>query len=136
MLYVTPFGELNDYNADDIPDVGKDSLLHQFWWDRGFRCGIIVQKGCDNDDIATFNNICGVGVDLCTTIASSIFYGDTNKAKFYFFQEEERALASLHNETLDVLFGLKANFDLDFGTDLEGGVTYSMPYLYGNETGE
>jgi hypothetical protein len=134
MLYVTPFGELYDVNAVEEPEQVSNSLLHEFWY-RGLNCGIVIRKGCEDGNITKPNNICGMGVDLCTTLAASIWYGNADAVNITTFEDEEGALVGLANKSMDVLFGIEANLETDFGVSAGSGVTFSMPYLYGNETG-
>lgn len=135
MLYVTPFGNVYTDDAEDEPNQVRLSMLHDLM-SREIRCGIVVQSGCEDGNITSSNRICGMSVDLCHTLAASINDGNANDVNFTIFQDEDGALMGLHNGTIDVLLGLENDFNKDFGEEVgSGGVSFSMPYFYGNESG-
>lgn len=75
-----------------------------------------------------------MGVNYCQSLSAAIFQGNANEVKFIPFPDGESALSALNNGTIDVLVGHEADFNSDFGTSFSEGVTFSMPYYYGNET--
>ena len=135
MLYVTPFGKLYDHDAEDEPNQVRLSMLHDLM-SREIRCGIVVQSGCEDGNITASNKICGMSVDLCHTLAASINYGNADAVNFTIYQDEDGALIGLNNGTIDVLLGVKNDLNKDFAEEVGSrGVSFSMPYFYGNETG-
>jgi hypothetical protein len=75
-----------------------------------------------------------MGIDFCHILSASIFQGDANAVKFSNYTDNESALDALTNGMIDVLVGIRADFALDFGTTSGEGVTFTVPYFYGNET--
>ena len=136
VLYVTPFGQLYDENAENEPPQVIDSLMHNFHTSP-LKCGIVIQDGCENGNITVSDNICGMSVDLCRTLAASIFYGNVDDLNITVYPNENSALVGLSvEESVDVVMGMKWSFDSDFGTESVKGVTFSRPFLYGDETEE
>ena len=135
MLYVTPFGNIYDENAEDLPNYVRLSTLHDLM-DRELHCGVVVQSGCEDGNEMEPDNICGMSVDFCHTLAASIYDGNPNNLNLTIFQDEARALTALNDGTVDLLSGVKADLKKDFGVNGSGAVTFSMPFFYGNETGE
>lgn len=135
MLYVTPFGNIYDENAEDEPNYVRQSMLNDFVY-RELHCGIVIQSGCEDGNITEPDNICGMSVDFCHTLAASIYDGNANNMNLTIFQDEASALIALENGTIDMLSGVKADLKKDFGVNGSGGVTFSMPFFYGNETGK
>ena len=135
MLYVTPFGNVYDDDAEDEPNQVRLSLLHDLI-SREMRCGIVIQSGCEDGNITASENICGMSVDLCHILVASIHDGNDENINFTIFEDEASALIDLEKGTVDVLLGLKTNLNNDFGEVDSGGATFTMPFIYGNETGE
>lgn len=135
MLYVTPFGNIYDENDEDLPNYVRLSTLHDLM-DRELHCGVVVQSGCEVGNEMEPDNICGMSVDFCHTLAASIYDGNPNNLNLTIFQDEARALTALNDGTVDLLSGVKADLKKDFGVNGSGAVTFSMPFFYGNETGE
>jgi hypothetical protein len=127
MLYVTPFGTIYDENAKNLTPHVADSIMVEFY-DRGLHCGVVIQRGCEDGNMTAANNICGMGVDMCVALAASIKNGNPQEVVFTRFGDETSALRGLANQTVDVLVGLNATLENDFR-----GVSFSMPYFYGNE---
>ncbi|KAL3796748.1 hypothetical protein HJC23_010895 [Cyclotella cryptica] len=136
MLYVTPFGTLYHEDAEDEPKSVRTSLLHHLSSKDELNCGIINQNGCIENNLTTSKGLCGMSVSYCITLAASIYNGNVRAVNLTLFNDYERALSLLSNYTVDVLFGLPANLKFDFGTASRKGVTFSMPYYYGDETGK
>lgn len=131
MLYLTPFGNINDVSGENEPQQVAESEVMAELWHRNLRCGVVVRKGCEDDNITASNDICGIGIDMCAALTSSIFYGKADAVNFTIYDDEASALSGLANKSIDVLVGLQDNFENDFG-----GATFTMPYYYDNTTGE
>lgn len=136
MLYVTPFGILSSEDAEDEPESVSTSLLHDLSKKDELNCGVVAQNGCHENDLMKPKNICGMSVSYCVTLAASIYNGDVHAVNLTHFNDYEKALSYLSNNVVDVLVGLPADLNFDFGTASRKGVTFSMPYYYGNETGK
>jgi hypothetical protein len=136
MLYVTPFGTLSSEDAEDAPESVRTSLLHDLSKKDELNCGVVAQSGCQEHNLTRSKHLCGMGVSYCVTLAASIYNGDVQAVKLTHFDDYEKALSYLSNNTIDVLVGLPAGLNFDFGTASRKGVTFSMPYYYGNETGK
>jgi hypothetical protein len=126
MMYVTPFGTLNPF----VEHPEHTPVHYKFVERDKLNCGFIIQDGCEDGDATTALSVCGMGISYCETLAAAMFYGNAGALNTVSFSDDESALRSLADETIDVLVGLEANFTYDFE-----GVTFSMPYFYGHETG-
>ena len=136
VLYVTPFGDIYDENADDVPQQVIESSMYDINTSP-LQCGIVIQNGCQDGNITLPDNICGMSVDLCHTLAASIFYGDVDEMNVTVYPNETSALMGLTTEeSVDVVLGMRSSFEHDFGTESVKGVTYSRPFFYGDETEE
>ena len=130
LLYETPFGDINDEDAPHEPEQVTGSILLDFLG-RNLHCGVVVRKGCEDGNITDSKDICGMGFDMCTALASSLHNGNADAVDFTIFDNEETAFSELANRSIDVVVGIHANLEYDFR-----GVTFSMPYFYDYESGE
>eukprot|EP00804_Cyclotella_cryptica_P011861 CCRYP_015352-RA/>CCRYP_015352-RA protein AED:0.24 eAED:0.24 QI:1177/1/1/1/1/0.83/6/837/490 len=128
MLYAIPLGN------PTTPSIKSDTMILDIRNRGRLHCGTIVQDGY-SVNISNVKSLYGMGVRYCQSLSAAILNGDSSAVNFVPFTNGESALSALANGTIDVLVGLKADFNSDFGNSSAEGVTFSMPYYYGNETG-
>jgi len=135
MLFATPFGELD--TEGDNPGVMEVSgtLFDKIRQKRLLNCGVVVPADFDGE-IENLRELAGMSVDYCQTVAAALFYGDYERVNLITFPESDNSsYASLDNGTIDVLAGGRVERRHDFGSPPSlGGVQFSTPYFYGNET--
>lgn len=126
MLYVTPLGkpEFKSYGISIERIRGRGHI----------NCGTMIRDGY-SEDIADVHGLYGMGISYCQSLAAAIFHGNTKALKFITFVDDQSGLTALCNGTIDVLAGIEADFNYDFGTSLDQGISFSMPYYLSNETG-
>ena len=132
MHYGRPFGDLN---SDDGDNVATDAHLSSIREGGMLHCGVLVPNGFAGD-IAESDNLVGMSVDYCRTLAAALFNGNPEEVKFYTFSEnaESSSFAALDNGTIDVLAGARVSKKYEFATSSRSGFHFSTPYYYGNET--
>lgn len=131
MIYAIPFGNLEDPDADVAQGV-----LGRIHGDDYLNCGVVVP---DNfvGDLHEATGVVGMSVTYCTAVAVAIKNGKTDGVELFpFFESSNVSYQALHNGTVDILAGAKANLEYDMGSADMPGVTFSTPYFYGNETAE
>ena len=113
MIYGTPFGHLNNGNDD----VAEGSLANIR--ERGsLVCGVVVPENVDGE-VTESNNVVGMGVDFCLTLAAALFHGDSEDVIFVTFHETDNSsFTALDNHTVDVLVGARVQkkYAFDFST--------------------
>jgi ABC-type amino acid transport substrate-binding protein len=126
MLYVTPLGkpEFMSYGKS-IERIRRRGYIN---------CGAMIRDGY-SEDLADVHGLYGMGIRYCQSLAAAIFHGNSKALKYIIFVDDQSGAAALRNGTIDVLAGIEAGYDHDFGTSLDQGITFSMPYYLSNETG-
>ena len=136
MLYATPFGEMDDEDDElgDI-DVTAGTLLGDIRKKGSLDCGVLIHDGFDGE-ITTSDKLFGMSVDYCRTLAAALFNGDSNLVNLTTYSENDKSsFVALNNGTIDILSGGRVERKHDFEKSQSvGGVHFSTPYYYGNET--
>jgi len=136
MLYATPFGEMDDEDDElgDI-DVTAGTLLGDIRKKGSLDCGVLIHDGFDGE-ITTSDKLFSMSVDYCRTLAAALFNGDSNLVNLTTYSEDDNSsFVALNNGTIDILSGGRVERKHDFeNSQSVGGVHFSTPYYYGNET--
>lgn len=131
MLYVIPFGNLDNSNDKLFSEMSQ--TFDRIDNDNQLSCGLLIDDGYNyNEGLSASNGLFGMGVSYCQTLASSMLDGNLYGVKYSTFQDAQTSIASLNNQSIDVLLGLTADMNRNFGPD---GAVFSTPYYYGNQTG-
>ena len=132
MLYVIPFGNLDNANDDMFYSVSDTfSMIKK---DNKLKCGLLIRDGYNQSNIIQSDGLFGMGMSYCQALASSMLDGNIYGVNYTIFHDSETSLAALTNGTVDVLFGVTSNLVRNFGNDSVSGVVFSTPYYYGNQT--
>lgn len=129
MIYAIPFGTLaNEANA-------ASKMLSGIRNEGSLNCGVVVPDEITEGN-TTSNNMVGMNIDYCLTVAAAILNGDYTAVNLRNFSEnDDSSYLALDNGTIDVLSGAKIERKYDFSSSPAlGGFQFSTPYFYGNET--
>ena len=66
---------------------------------------LVIPKDMSEEEMLQSKNQTGMNVDLCRTVAASIFYGDFSDVDIFPFYSMDDAFDSLGNGTIDVIAG-------------------------------
>ena len=134
MLYSIPFGDIENDDEDSAAVSNNGTCLCHIRDAAKLNCGVVVPKDFVGD-VTNSNNIVGMSVDYCRTLAAAIYNGDSDAVEFTTYLEgSNSSYIALNNGTIDVIAGTRIEKQYDFGTDSLPGVTFSSPYYFGNET--
>jgi len=133
MLYAIPFGNIE--NEEAAESTTDSPALAKITSEGSLTCGVVVPETYAGNVTAP-DELVGMSVDYCRTLSAAIFVGDSEKVKFLTFTESDNSsIVALANGTLDVLAGARFWQKYDFAASpLLGGLHFSTPYFYGNET--
>lgn len=131
MLYVIPYGDLNNANEQMFYNLSK--TFADVRSRNQLNCGLLIQDGYAEDLISS-EALFGMGVSFCQTLASSMLDGNLYGVNYTTFQDVGSSLLALNNGAIDVLLGVAADMNYNFGNQTLDGVTFSASYYYGNET--
>jgi len=136
MIYATPFGKL-DNEDDEYKDiyVTAGTTLHDINENRLLNCGVVVPDGVVRVTKLS-REFVGMTDDYCRTLAAALLDGNYDRVNITIFsQNDNSSFVALNDGTIDVLAGGKVEKKHDFGSPPSiGGVHFSTPYFYGNET--
>ena len=140
MIYSVPFGdlELGEKDLDSAEAIVGDSLLGSIRKISSLNCGVVVPDNFTGN-ITSSDNLVGMNVEYCRTMAAALFNGNADAANIikYKGREKDTYFAALSNGTVDVLAGASIEQKYDFASSVSpGGFDFSTPYFYGNETGK
>ena len=93
------------------------------------QCGVVIPEGMPEDEMLSSKNQTGMNVDLCHTVAASVFYGDYSDVDIFPFYSMDEAFDSLGNGTVDLIAGTVVHKWYDM-QDQDEGYHFSTPYLY------
>ena len=132
MLYTIPFGLVGLGSTGEIADA---TTLSKIANEGSLNCGVVVPTGFIGD-IEASNELVGMSVEYCHTLAAALFNGEYTAVNFFAFAEtDNQRVHALLNETIDVLSGERIQREYDFArSQTEPGLYFTTPYLYGNET--
>ena len=134
MLYAIPFGDIENDDEDSAAVSNNGTCLCHIRDAAKLNCGVVVPKDFVGD-VTNSNNIVGMSVDYCRTLAAAIYNGDSDAVEFTTYLEgSNSSYIALNNGTIDVIAGAQIEKQYDFGTYSLPGVTFSSPYYFGNET--
>ena len=139
MIYAVPFGdlELEERDIGDAEDAIEDSILGSIRNISSLNCGVVVPDNFTGN-ISTSDNLVGMNVEYCQTLAAALFNSNAGAAKIMAYKDSEKDtyFAALSNGTVDVLAGALIEHKYDFASSVSlEGFDFSTPYFYGNETG-
>ena len=134
MLYAIPFGDIENDDEDSVAVSNNGTCLCHIRDAAKLNCGVVVPEDFAGD-VTNSNNIVGMSVDYCRTLAAAIYNGDSDAVEFTTYLEgSNSSYIALNNGTIDVIAGTRIERQYDFGTDSLPGVTFSTPFYFGNET--
>jgi len=135
MLYAIPFGDIENDDEDSVAVSNNGTCLCHIIRDAAkLNCGVVVPEDFAGD-VTKSNNIVGMSVDYCRTLAAAIYNGDSDAVEFTTYLEgSNSSYIALNNGTIDVIAGTRIEKQYDFGTNSLPGVTFSTPFYFGNET--
>jgi hypothetical protein len=131
MLYVIPYGDLNNANEQMFYNLSK--TFADVRSRNQLNCGLLIQDGYAEDLIGS-EALFGMSVSFCQTLASSMLDGNLYGVNYTTFQDVGSSMLALNNGAIDVLLGVAAHMSYNFGNQTLDGVTFSASYYYGNET--
>jgi hypothetical protein len=99
------------------------------------KCGLMIQGGYSEDDIALSRGLFGMSMNMCQTLAASMLNGKVGAVEVAIFQTAESSVAALNGQEIDVLLGVPANKESNFGNETFCGVSFSTSFFFGDETG-
>ena len=134
MLYAIPFGDIESDDEESTAVSNNGTCLCHIRDAAKLNCGVVVPEDFAGD-VTNSNNIVGMSVDYCRTLAAAIYNGDSDAVEFTTYLEgSNSSYIALNNGTIDVIAGARIEKQYDFGTDSLPGVTFSTPFYFGNET--
>ena len=104
--------------------------------DNGLRCGVFVPNNF-NSTLEESLGLVGLNVEFCRTVSAAVLNGDANNGTLvpFLYSDKEDAYRALNNGTVDLIAGALWEFKYDFRSSNDlGGVHFSTPYFYGNES--
>jgi hypothetical protein len=133
MMQVIPYGDLD--NAKEGTFSSFSETFAAIKSRNALKCGLTIQDGYSEDDTALPRGLFGMSMNMCQTMAASMLNGKVGAVEVAIFQTAESSVAALNGKEIDVLLGVPANKDNNFGNETFDGVSFSRSFFFGDETG-
>ncbi|EJK69703.1 hypothetical protein THAOC_09013, partial [Thalassiosira oceanica] len=104
--------------------------------DTELKCGVFVPDNF-NSTLEESRGLVGLNVEFCMAVSAAAQNGDRHRCVLtpLLYSNKADAYRALNNGTVDVIAGALWEFKYDFrSSDDLGGVHFSTPYFYGNES--